>query len=200
MDNPAEVIQSYIDRLELLEDEFTPDNPSGIQNQFNALKDLLGPNASIPMLEAIVSEYKKNRDYILEVSIPDYLSELGMSEFTLVDSGIKVSKERFYETKTIDAAKVEEWLKKIHHEDIIKDTVTFGKGEFDSDIETYLEENGYSYTKEPGINGQSLKKVIRDYNEAPHSDAEKFIPPPYDGVKVRIFTKAVIKRPKDTGF
>jgi hypothetical protein len=187
---PAEVIQSYVDRIDALE---APDT-DGVLTQ--ELLDLLGPEASIPMLEGLVSEFKRRRDAILEVDIPNYLSEQGVTEFTL-ENGYHVSKKRFYTTKTLDKNKVAEWLREIGHDEIITDSFAFKRGEVKLDLVEYLKEKGYSYKRDADINGASLKKVVVDYLEAPLGDGEPMHDYPRDALQVKPYTQAVIKRPND---
>lgn len=148
---------------------------------------------TIPMLEKLCEMAIAEADRIVKTDIPCLLAEYGLAEATMLD-GTTVSKATFYETSQANKDKnvLSNWLELNGYGSIIKDTLALDKGEFDPELESFLNEHGYSYKRDSNVNGQTLKKTIKDHILAGGSL------PPEEGVKVSIFECAVVKSPKES--
>lgn len=166
-----------------------PANPDAVKE---VVKGVLGKRPSIQLLKEIVSEYVDDYERIFNDDIPATLAEYGVSKVTM-DDGVEVGTEDFVETKQVDAAAACAWLESVGAADLIKDSVAFGKGMFDERLRSFLEMNHYSYTKESGVHGQTLKKFIKERLE------HGLDLPPADAIMVKPYTRAKIKFPK-SGF
>jgi len=144
---------------------------------------------TIPVLEALLDAAKEEAKRIVSTDIICLMAEYGISDATLED-GTTIKKTVYMETKQTDKMKVAAWLEANGYGSIIKDTIAFPKGVYDERLERYLAENGYDYSRDSNINGQSLKKVVRD-----HVDAGGNLPPE-DAIEVRMYEEAVVKPPK----
>lgn len=155
---------------------------------------------TIPTLEYALSQAKAECDRILQDDIPCLLAEYGLKKAELLD-GSTIEPKTFYNTSQegCDKSVLASWLEANGYGDIIKDTIALGKGEFDEELKNFLEENGYGYSKDSNVNGQSLKKVITDHIKAleklPYDERAARMPPE-EAVKVKTFTQAVITKPK----
>jgi hypothetical protein len=118
--------------------------------------------------------------------IPSVMQQMGINKATTVD-GLSVKVDQEVSVKEVNKIKLMDWATKNGYEDLIKTSLKFGKGEFNQDIETYLEEQGVSYEKDSGIHPQSLKKIIKDRIEA----QEEL--PSQDLIEVKTFNIAKIK-------
>jgi len=182
-------LQPLIERFQHLDQtDFTSDTEA-VQTRMALEKNNF---FTVPILEGLLAQAKRARDEILITDIPLLLAEYGLSEAKLTD-GTLVTKETFFETSQSgkDKALLARWLCEHGYEQIIKDTVAFEKGSFDEKVEAFLASGGYSYSKTSDVNGQSLKKTIRE-----HLLAGGELPPD-EAVKVTIFERGVVKAPKE---
>jgi len=146
---------------------------------------------NIPTLEAILSEAKRQRDEILATDIPCLLGEYGMASCTMLD-GTTIGIDTFYETsqKDKDREALISWLEEHGYGSIVKDTLALDKGAFDEKLSAFLASGGYSYSRDSNVNGQTLKKTIKDHLLA---GGEM---PPEDALEVKQYNRAVVKAPK----
>jgi len=142
-------------------------------------------------LEEALAAAKRERDRILNDDIVCLLAEYGLSSCELID-GSNVGTEVVYETsqKDKDAALLASWLNSNGYSDAMKDILTLGKGEYDEDLESFLSENGYSFTRDSSIHSQTLKKILKDHIVAGKE------PPPKEAVELKVFTRGFVKPPK----
>ena len=154
---------------------------------------VLGARPSLEMLDEIVKFYKREYDTIINDDIPTTLAEYGLKK-VVIDGGefdgAIIQPELFYETKTIDKSAMIAWLEHIGASDIVKDAVMLGKGGFTPELEAFLKERGYAYSMDEKVEGQTLKKTIRDWLE---SGGEA---PPSEAVQVSVYNRAKITYPK----
>lgn len=146
---------------------------------------------TIPILEELLSVAKARVNKILADDIPCLLSEYGMSSCKMLD-GTDVGIDTFYETsqKDKDPEMLASWLEQHGYAQIIKDTLALDKGAFDKRLEEFLNMSGYSYSRSSSINGQTLKKTIKEHLM---SGGQM---PPVEAVDVKQYNRAVVKMPK----
>lgn len=159
-------------------------------------------NPPIKFLEDLLSYYnKKKRD--LEVNtIPTVLKSMGLTNVT-TKSGIEISLKQEVSfpalSKLPDVLKQKlfDWLEKNNAGDLIKDNVVLGKGEFNQQLEDFLEGNGYSYSRNSDINFQTLKSFLSKIIEG-RRKGEQLELPPESVLKVEAFDIAKIKNKGET--
>lgn len=146
---------------------------------------------TISALEEALSAAKRERDKILNDDIVCLLAEYGMTSCVMSD-GTSIGTEVVYETsqKDKDAALLAQWLEEHGYGGVIKDTVALAKGEYDEELEHFLVENGYTFTRDSSVNGQTLKKTLKDHVLAGGD------PPPEEAVSLKMFTRGVVKAGK----
>jgi len=180
--NINEQLAIFVDQLNHLEE---PSNPTGVDN----LIAFIGCYPSIETLEEVVKYYKEKKNTIERVDIPCALAEAGLQDATMKD-GTYVSIDTIYETKQGDKSKLAAWLEENGYGDIIKDTFAFEKGGVDEDLLQFLQDRAYNYARDSSIHSMTLKKVLKDHLNAGGTE------PPEDAVKISIFRKADVKKPK----
>jgi len=156
------------------------------------VSDLRGDGSfSIPILEELLAAAKRERDKILNDDIVCLLAEYGMNSCEMLD-GTSVGTEVVYETsqKDKDAELLASWLESQGYGGVIKDTVALAKGEYDEELEHFLTENGYTFTRDSSVNGMTLKKTLKDHLLAGKE------PPPEEAVSLKMFTRGVVKPAK----
>lgn len=121
-------------------------------------------------LDKTLSERKEQQRKLLEESIPNMLSELGMKDFTMSD-GSKISVKPFYSASIPEEKRAQayEWLRENGFDDIIKNTVSvrFGRNE-DALCEALLNqlrEQNYPVEQAQKIEPQTLKAWVREQVE-----------------------------------
>ena len=188
-------------QLKLLVDRYSKFMAPALGDEFDAfftdVVKFVGPYPSIEALEKVVSYFKRKAESIVRTDIPCVLHEYGLSEAKIEDGseeGIKVSIETYYETKQGDKGVLVPWLESKGLGEIVKDSLQFSRGDFTPELEGYLKEKGYSYTRDSTINGQTLKKHIKDYLNAGGE------PPPKEAMSIDIFQAARIVFPKERTF
>jgi len=143
---------------------------------------------SIPLLEELLSIAKRERDQILNDDIVCLLAEYGISSCVMQD-GTAIGTEVVYETsqKDKDAELLASWLEAQGYGGVIKDTIALAKGEYDHDLEQFLIDNGYTFTRDSSVHSQTLKKTLKDHILAGKE------PPPPEAVELKMFTRGVVK-------
>lgn len=154
--------------------------------KFNELCWLLGEYPPIKLIEDVLSYYKKKRHILTTVDIPNIMSQMGIKKATTLDElQVVVQPEVSCEVK--DKEKLMSWAIDNLYGDYIKDTLKFGKGELDQEVEEFLQAKGKSYEKDSGIHPMSLKKIISDRIK----DEEKL--PDESIIDIKVFNRAKIK-------
>jgi hypothetical protein len=121
-------------------------------------------------LEKTLSERKEQQRKLLEESIPNMLSELGMKDFSMAD-GSKITVKPFYSASIPEEKRAEayEWLRDNGFDDIIKNTVSvrFGRGEDElcDQLLNLLREQNYPVEQAQKIEPQTLKAWVREQVE-----------------------------------
>jgi len=121
-------------------------------------------------LEKSLSERKEQQRKLLEESIPNMLSELGMKDFSMAD-GSKITVKPFYSASIPEEKRAEayEWLRDNGFDDIIKNTVSvrFGRGEDElcDQLLNLLREQNYPVEQAQKIEPQTLKAWVREQVE-----------------------------------
>jgi hypothetical protein len=121
-------------------------------------------------LEKTISERKEQQRKLLEESIPNMLSELGMKDFSMAD-GSKITVKPFYSASIPEEKRAEayEWLRDNGFDDIIKNTVSvrFGRGEDElcDQLLNLLREQNYPVEQAQKIEPQTLKAWVREQVE-----------------------------------
>ena len=155
-------------------------------------EETFGAYPSIEAIEDILAYFKAKRARIIEDDIPTFLAENGLKK-VIADDGTEVSTEEIITTKTVDEAKMLAWITANGGADLIKDSLSFGKGICDDRLVAWLADNGYTYSRDSGVHSQTLKKFITDRYKDMGTDGL----PPADAVEARPFIRAKIKAPKN---
>jgi len=121
-------------------------------------------------LERVIFERKKQYRKLMEESIPEALSSLGMKSFKM-DDGSSIDIRTYYSASVPEERRAEafEWLREHGYDDIIKNTVSvrFGRGE-DSlcdNLLNLLGEKGYPAQQYEKIEPMTLKAWVREQVE-----------------------------------
>lgn len=163
------------------------DDPS-FEYLVNAIENEFGKYPSIKLLEDVINHYKLKRHALVTQLIPELMQQMGVKKVTTVDGvPVDIRKEVNVKIEGKDKIKLIQWLIDEGYGDYIKDTLKFGKGELDDEIESYLKSKGKSYEKDSGIHPMSLKKIISDRIE----DEEQL--PSEDMAEILTFSIAKIK-------
>ena len=158
----------------------------------NNAEGTFGAYPSIEMIEDILAYFKAKRARIIEDDIPTFLAENGLKK-VIAEDGTEVSTEEIITTKTVDEAKMLAWVIENGGADLIKDSLSFGKGICDDRLVAWLAEHGYTYSRDSGVHSQTLKKFITDR----YKDMGTEGLPPADAVEARPLVRAKIKAPKN---
>jgi len=177
-----ESLAFFKERIDQLEEE--PDEDS-----INAVLKYLGPNCSVNLLKKVKAVYEARLYEIEHITIPNLFSSENLTSMDFED-GSKVNIEISYESKTVDKVKAIDWLVRTGHGDAIRDSLDFLPGSFDDKALAFLKEGGYSFEIDKTVNGQTLKKIVK---EQLNSGGEL---PPEDAIKFRAEKVAVFKYPK----
>lgn len=124
----------------------------------------------IEEIETVLTERKDQQRKLLEETVPNMLSELGMKEFTMSD-GSKITVKPFYSAsiKEESRAQAYEWLRDNGFDDIIKNTVSvrFGRNEdgLCDTLLSLLRERNYPVEQAQKIEPQTLKAWVREQVE-----------------------------------
>lgn len=179
-------LKNHLSRLGMFD---SPKRLPDVESAKDKIIDDLGDCPSIETLEEVLSYFKNQRLAILREDIPATLSEYGLASCKM-DDGTEVGKETVWESKQVDPVRAAEWCNTHGMGDLIKDNLTFPKGEFSEEIANFLKERNYSYTHDTSINGQTLKAALKRHIE----DGGEL--PPEDVIRIKPFTQAKIKYPK----
>lgn len=185
--NLNEALSGLVRRMSLFDAESNNDD---VEKGITTIESVFGPTPSISTLEEILDFFKQERNRVVRDDIPCVLSEYGLAEATMLD-GTKVSLDIAYETKQTNKELLASWLVELGYGSIIKDVLAFEKGQFDDKAMDYLVSQGYSFTRDSTINGNSLKATIKKHLEA---GGEL---PPKEAVEVKVFGYAKVKKPKE---
>ena len=121
-------------------------------------------------LDDVLKERKDQLRKMLEETIPEALTELGMKSFTMAD-GSKIDVKPFYGASVPEARRAEafEWLRSKGYDDIIKNTVSvrFGRGEDElcEKLLGLLGSEGFPAEQAEKIEPQTLKAWVREMTE-----------------------------------
>lgn len=158
------------------------------------LESLLNRRAELALeiaeTEEALREIKNEMNNIIETEIPFTLRGMGLYSAKLSD-GTEIKIEKAYNVKTLDAAKLAQWLEAHDAGSIIKTELVFSKGDFSPELRELLVTNGAEFSEASAVHPSTLKKFIREEYE---STAE--LPPP-EAVEVRVYEYAKIKEGKE---
>ena len=107
-----------------------------------------------------ILHYKAKEKAILEGDLLEWMRENDLEKFENED--VKVNIATYVSAKVENPDGAFSWLEEHGYSDLIKDTLDFPKGEFNSEVENTLAQLGVSYSKKSGIHPQSLKKIMSD--------------------------------------
>tara|TARA_R100001369_G_scaffold19855_3_gene36144 strand:- start:4641 stop:5174 length:534 start_codon:yes stop_codon:yes gene_type:complete len=133
----------------------------------NELQDL---NNQVEELEMELGKLKASTRELSEITIPNMLSELGLSEITLKD-GCKINTATYYSARITEENREEafEWLDSNGFSDIIKNTVSisFGRNEDESakKLVHTLDTDGYTTAQKKWVEPMTLKAFVREQVE-----------------------------------
>lgn len=125
---------------------------------------------AIKLWEKELGKMKADYRELSEVSIPNMLNELGLSEITLKD-GNKINTSTYYSARITEDKRDEAflWLSQNGFGDIIKNTVSvsFGREEDDSakELAQELEMNGHTTAQKKWVEPMTLKAFVREQVE-----------------------------------
>lgn len=156
------------------------------EGEVEQLLATLGETTSIPVLEEVLKHYKKMEQNILSGDLLEWMQENDIEEFENDD--LKVTIATYVSAKVEDAPSAFSWLEARGYSDLIKDTLDFPKGEFNSEAEEALNQLSLSYTKKSGIHPQSLKKIISDRLKAGEE-----LPSEDNGMKINFYDQCRVK-------
>lgn len=120
---------------------------------------VLGDLPPLALLEQVLSHYKRKKQKLVIDEIPSLMNAAGMSNFEMED-GTRVNLKQELSVKTLNKDSLITWLKEAGYKDNLKDTLTFGMGEFDQEAEQLL--SGYSYKKESGVHYKTLERIMKE--------------------------------------
>ena len=133
----------------------------------NELQDLTN---KVEELEIDLGKLKASLRELSEITIPNMLSELGLSEITLKD-GCKINTATYYSASIKEENREEafSWLDENGFSDIIKNTVSvsFGRDEDDSakKLASELEDTGFTTSQKKWVEPMTLKAFVREQVE-----------------------------------
>lgn len=158
------------------------------EGEVDSVLQSLGGDVSIALLEQALEKVKASRKDIVTGELLEWMSENDQTTFETEDLKVTVKPYVSAKIEEINEQKAFKWLEDHGYGDLIKDTLSLGKGEFSTDVAAALEELGVSYTKKSGIHYQSLKKVMMDRLKA----SEDF-PSEEDGITVTHYNECEVK-------
>lgn len=145
-----------------------------------------GYSVPIKLLEDILSFYKKRKRAIEADRLPKLLKANQLKEITMED-GTKVTIKMEVSPVKKDEDLLFKWLEDNDEGHNIKDIIALGKGEFTDELESFLNDKGFSYEVKSKIEYQTLAKVLRDRIN------EEIELPPAEAVEINQIDVAKIK-------
>jgi hypothetical protein len=115
----------------------------------------------LKMLEDLYKHYNKKKLAIEAIDLPDVMRELGVTSYTTEDE-TQVKIKPVISVKTLDKENLFKWLKSVGNEDDVKNTLIFSKGEFDKNLENYLQSEGYSYEIKEDCHYKTVERIIKN--------------------------------------
>lgn len=190
-------LEELVEQALEFENAETKDMDFSESEELAAMVEFIGERAPIKFLEDLLAHYKNKHKELVEVDIPELMTQLGQKKVELLD-GTKVSIEEKVSTETLDEDELISWLTINEYADDIKDSLVFTKGEKAvPNLIKALEKKGISYTRKSGIHYQTLNRIIRERKAAGIPEGEDpnsyEVLPPDDVLNVRTFEKAKIK-------
>jgi hypothetical protein len=161
---------------------------SGIASLARRAKNL---EKEIEDLERVLKERKQQQRKLIEESLPEALSSLGMKSFKMED-GSSIDVKTYYSASISEERRAEAfaWLREHGFDDIIKNTVSvrFGRGEDElcDNLLNLLGEKGFPAAQAEKVEPMTLKAWVREQVER----GNEF---PMDLFGVYIGQKATIK-------
>lgn len=182
-----EQVEDAVKLVKIYDVPFDKENPDNFPMIARTAEEL-GPVVSLEFLEAVVSYIKRQRDSLVNGTIPKLLEDQGLTSIVTRD-GTTVKIETSWNTTTngCDKSLLAEWLESNGLGDLIKDSLEFGKGQINESVVAELRERGLEFSRKSDVNAMSLKAALKKHMEA-GGDL-----PPEEAVKVSIFNRAVIK-------
>lgn len=181
--------QSFRDDLDYFKRRIDSLNREADDREVEAMLSTLGPNCSIHLLKKVKAAYEARLFNIEHAVIPNLFSAEGATRVDY-DDGSRIEIVTEYESRTVDKAKAIDWLESTGHGDAVRDTLDFLPGSLDEKAITFLKEGQYSFSIDKTVNGQTLKKIIKEMISAGMS------PPPVDAIKFRADKVASFVYPK----
>lgn len=146
----------------------------------------LGETTSIPVLEEALKHYKEEEKRIRTGDLLEWMRENDLEVLETED--VKIDISTYVSAKVSDEEIAFRWLEENQYGELIKDTLSLGKGEFTADVREALESLGVSYEKKSGIHPQSLKKIISDRLKAGED-----IPSSEEGIEIAFYDECRFK-------
>lgn len=141
-------------------EEYRALNSEYTKEQWDFCLNTFGDTPPIQLFEDLRKFYTAKSQKIITESILGDMEELDIDNFE--NEAVKVSIKHKVNVKTVDKVQLHGWLMEHGYADIIKETVTFPKGEYTTEIEKFLIDSGSSFSIEGTAPAPSVKKIITD--------------------------------------
>jgi|TARA_R110000787_G_scaffold23906_8_gene68150 hypothetical protein len=154
-------------------------------------KEIRDKELRILSLEVQLKDHKKELNKLTDEDLPQMLTEIGLSSFTLEDGSAVTIKQTYGASIRVDdRLKAHDWLRENGHDDIIKNSVycSFGRGEDDqaSAFQAFATKEGFPVEQKTEIHSQTLRAWVKERVE----NGEEF---PMELFGAYIGQRAVIK-------
>tara|TARA_R110002124_G_scaffold25516_1_gene92452 strand:- start:324 stop:902 length:579 start_codon:yes stop_codon:yes gene_type:complete len=154
-------------------------------------KEIRDKELRILSLEVQLKDHKKELNKLTDEDLPQMLTEIGLSSFTLEDGSAVTIKQTYGASIRVDdRLKAHDWLRENGHDDIIKNSVycSFGRGEDDqaSAFQAFASKEGFPVEQKTEIHSQTLRAWVKERVE----NGEEF---PMELFGAYIGQRAVIK-------
>mgnify|MGYP003668352662 FL=1 len=154
-------------------------------------KEIRDKELRILSLEVQLKDHKKELNKLTDEDLPQMLTEIGLSSFTLEDGSAVTIKQTYGASIRVDdRLKAHDWLRENGHDDIIKNSIScsFGRGEDDqaSAFQAFATKEGFPVEQKTEIHSQTLRAWVKERVE----NGEEF---PMELFGAYIGQRAVIK-------
>ena len=130
-------------------------------------KEIRDKELRILSLEVQLKDHKKELNKLTDEDLPQMLTEIGLSSFTLEDGSAVTIKQTYGASIRVDdRLKAHDWLRENGHDDIIKNSVycSFGRGEDDqaSAFQAFATKEGFPVEQKTEIHSQTLRAWVKE--------------------------------------
>lgn len=132
---------------------------------FKNIINLIGEYAPIKLIEEILSHYNEKKQKLIKEDLLSIMDEGCISSMVL-DDGTKLNVKTKLKPNVTNEIEFYKWIEENGYSDFVKETLAFGKGEFDNEIMRYLDEKGIDYERTSGIHYQTLTKIFNERKKA----------------------------------